>query len=104
MLSYVTMKVKSEIARDAIRTEHFLPTELRIDSRHPKHSSSTIPNTDSAGWIKNVALQNHETEFEAAERRIKSLPRCGAAKLVGMERSFHDLLEAVGEDPQRQGC
>ena len=34
MLSYVTMKVKSEIARDAIQTEHFLPTELRIDSRH----------------------------------------------------------------------
>src|SRR5207244_3367308 len=48
-------------------------------------------------------LQNHETELEAAERRIKSLPRCGAAKLAGMERSFRDLLEAVGEDPQRQG-
>jgi len=25
------------------------------------------------------------------------------AKLAGMERSFHDLLAAVGEDPQRQG-
>src|ERR1043166_214361 len=50
-----------------------------------------------------MALQNHETELEAAERRIRSLPRCGAAKLAGMERSFHDLLEAVGEDPQRQG-
>jgi GTP cyclohydrolase IA len=50
-----------------------------------------------------VALQNHETELEAAERRIGSLPRCAAAKLAGMERSFHDLLEAVGEDPQRQG-
>ncbi len=47
--------------------------------------------------------QNHETELEAAERRIGSLPRCGAAKLAGMETSFRDLLEAVGEDPQRQG-
>jgi GTP cyclohydrolase IA len=48
-------------------------------------------------------MQNHETELEAAERRIGALPRCGAAKLAGMERSFRDLLEAVGEDPQRQG-
>ena len=46
---------------------------------------------------------NHETELEAAERRIRSLPRCGAAKLAGMEVSFRDLLEAVGEDPERQG-
>ena len=36
MLSYVTMKVKSEIARDAIHTEHFLPPESRIDRRHPE--------------------------------------------------------------------
>jgi GTP cyclohydrolase I len=50
-----------------------------------------------------MALQNHETELEAAERRIRSLPRCGTAKLAGMERSFRDLLEAVGEDPERQG-
>jgi GTP cyclohydrolase I len=50
-----------------------------------------------------MALQNHETELEAAERRIKSMPRCGEAELAGMERSFHDLLTAVGEDPQRQG-
>ena len=50
-----------------------------------------------------MALQNHETELEAAERRIKSLPRCGAAKLAGMEQSFRNLLEAVGEDTQRQG-
>jgi len=47
--------------------------------------------------------QNHETELEAAERRIASLRPCGAAKLAGMERSFLDLLEAVGEDPERQG-
>jgi GTP cyclohydrolase I len=50
-----------------------------------------------------VALQNHETELEASERRIRSLPLCGAAKLAGMERSFQDLLKAIGEDPQRQG-
>jgi GTP cyclohydrolase IA len=50
-----------------------------------------------------VIGQNHETELEAAERRIKALPRCGAAKLAGMERSFRDLLEAIGEDPERQG-
>ena len=48
-------------------------------------------------------MQNHETELEAAERRIRNLPRCGAAKLAGMESSFRELLEAVGEDPQRQG-
>src|SRR5437868_3922095 len=50
-----------------------------------------------------MASQNHETELEAAERRIKALPRCGAAKLASMEGSFRDLLEAVGEDPERQG-
>jgi GTP cyclohydrolase I len=48
-------------------------------------------------------VHNHETELEAAERRLKNLPRCGAAKLASMERSFHELLEAVGEDPQREG-
>ena len=44
-----------------------------------------------------------ETEFQAAERRLGSLRPCGAAKLAGMERSFRDLLESVGEDPERQG-
>lgn len=47
--------------------------------------------------------QNHETELEAAERRLRSIPRCGAAKLASMERSYLELLEAVGEDPQREG-
>jgi GTP cyclohydrolase IA len=50
-----------------------------------------------------MASQNHETELEAAERRIASLRPCGAAKLAGMERSFRKLLESVGEDPERQG-
>ena len=50
-----------------------------------------------------MIAQNHETEFEAAERRIRKIPRCGAAKLASMERSFLELLEAIGEDPQREG-
>jgi len=50
-----------------------------------------------------MIAHNHETELEAAERRIRSIPRCRAAQLEGMERSFRDLLEAVGEDPERQG-
>jgi GTP cyclohydrolase I len=48
-------------------------------------------------------VQNHETELEAAERRIRSLPRCGAAKLARLESAFLELLEAVGEDPNREG-
>jgi len=46
---------------------------------------------------------NHETELQAAERRIASLRPCAAAKLAGMEESFRCLLDAVGEDPERQG-
>ena len=60
-------------------------------------------NRDGDSNLQVGARPNGETELEAAERRIGALPRCGAAKLAGMERSFHDLLEAVGEDPQRQG-
>jgi GTP cyclohydrolase I len=48
-------------------------------------------------------VQNHETELEAAERRIRNLPRCGAAKLASMEQSFLELLKAIGEDPKREG-
>jgi GTP cyclohydrolase I len=47
--------------------------------------------------------QNHETELQAAERRLANLRPCGAAKLAGMEQSFRNLLESVGEDPERQG-
>jgi GTP cyclohydrolase I len=50
-----------------------------------------------------MAGQNHETELEAAERRMASIRPCGAARVAGMEHSFRELLEAVGEDPQRQG-
>lgn len=48
-------------------------------------------------------MQNHESELEAAERRLRNIPRCGVAKLASLERSFHELLEAVGENPQREG-
>jgi GTP cyclohydrolase I len=50
-----------------------------------------------------VPGQNHETELQAAERRIASLRPCGAARVAGMERAFLELLECVGEDPERQG-
>jgi GTP cyclohydrolase IA len=48
-------------------------------------------------------VQNHETELEAAERRIRSIPRCGAAKLASLEGAFLNILEAIGEDPEREG-
>jgi len=48
-------------------------------------------------------VHNHETELEAAERRIRNIPRCGAAKLARMEESFLQLLQAIGEDPSREG-
>ena len=48
-------------------------------------------------------MHNHETELEAAERRIRSIPKCGAAKRARMEQSFRDLLEAIGENPEREG-
>ena len=46
---------------------------------------------------------NGETELQAAERRMRGLPKCGAAKLARMEETFRNLLEAIGEDPQREG-
>jgi GTP cyclohydrolase I len=44
-----------------------------------------------------------ETELQAAERRISKIPRCGAARVASMEQSFLSLLEAIGEDPWREG-
>ena len=44
-----------------------------------------------------------ETELQAAERRISKIPRCGAARVASMEQSFLALLEAIGEDPKREG-
>src|SRR6478735_10361609 len=44
-----------------------------------------------------------ETELQAAERRISKIQPCGAARVASMEQSFLGLLEAIGEDPQREG-
>jgi GTP cyclohydrolase IA len=48
-------------------------------------------------------MQNHETELQAAERRLASIRPCGAAKLASLEESFRNILEAVGEDTEREG-
>jgi GTP cyclohydrolase I len=48
-------------------------------------------------------LNNGESELQAAERRIRDIPRCGAARLASLERSFLEVLDAVGEDPKREG-
>ncbi len=48
-------------------------------------------------------MHNHETELQAAERRLASMKPCGAAKLASLEESFHKILEAVGEDTEREG-
>jgi GTP cyclohydrolase I len=48
-------------------------------------------------------VNNGETELQAAERRTSQIPRCGAVRVASMERSFHEILEAIGEDPQREG-
>ena len=48
-------------------------------------------------------LDNHETELQAAERRIRQIPRCGAARVATMEQSFLALLDAIGENPEREG-
>src|ERR1044072_9556558 len=53
--------------------------------------------------LANKPASNGETELEAAERRIRQIPRCGAARVASMEQSFLALLEAIGEDPQREG-
>ncbi len=50
-----------------------------------------------------MIASNHETELQAAERRISRIPRCGAAKLASLENSFRSLLEAIGEDTERDG-
>jgi GTP cyclohydrolase I len=56
---------------------------------------------DSPGQA--VKLRNGETELEAAERRIRDIPRCGAARLASLEDSFRGIIDAIGEDPQREG-
>jgi GTP cyclohydrolase I len=48
-------------------------------------------------------VNNGETELEAAERRLRSIPRCGAARVESLQKSFREILEAVGENSQREG-
>jgi GTP cyclohydrolase I len=50
-----------------------------------------------------VNTTNGETELQAAQRRIREIPRCGAARIASLEQSFLQIIEAVGEDPQREG-
>ncbi len=50
-----------------------------------------------------MSANNGETELQAAERRIRDIPRCGAARLASLEGSYRAILEAIGEDPQREG-
>src|SRR5439155_9443543 len=85
-------------------------TPHRRTRGHVRHS--THPRADGAGGRarrREISaelaglMHNHETELEAAERRIRSIPRCGAAKLKRMEETFLNLLEAIGEDPQHEG-
>ena len=46
-------------------------------------------------------MQNNE--FEISERLTKQSNRLGADRVAELERVFGDLLDAVGEDRQRQG-
>jgi GTP cyclohydrolase I len=46
---------------------------------------------------------NGETELQAAERRLRAIPKCSAAKIARMEETFRNLLEAIGEDVHREG-
>lgn len=49
------------------------------------------------------SLGNGETELQAAERRIGKIQRCGAARLANLEQSYLSILQAIGEDPEREG-
>ena len=46
---------------------------------------------------------NGETELQAAERRMRNIPRCGAARVESLQNSYREILEAIGEDTQREG-
>ncbi len=59
--------------------------------------------TDGISGLAPSETRNGETELQAAERRMANLRPCRASKVAEMERSFRDLLESVGEDPERQG-
>ncbi len=53
--------------------------------------------------MQNDGLTESETEMQAAQRRLRGLTRCGAAKIASLETSFREMLEAIGENPRREG-
>ena len=57
-------------------------------------------NIRSAGWISRV---RHDSEFEIGERFTRKTSRLDEERLDALSESFHEILEAVGEDPSRQG-
>ncbi len=44
-----------------------------------------------------------DSEFEVSERLTRQVNRISQDRLETLTDSFHQILEAVGEDPQRQG-
>ena len=95
-------------SKDAQRTEELA---VMFDTEHTLELTEAAVALDDekyplelARLSRELSLQNHETEFEAAERRIRSISalRRGQAREHGTIVS-RNLLEAVGEDPQREG-
>lgn len=48
-------------------------------------------------------MNNGESELQAAQRRIRDIPRCGAARIASLEEFYRGILDAIGEDSQREG-
>ena len=44
-----------------------------------------------------------DSDLEVSERLTRERNRMGGGQLEALTESFHQILEAVGEDPQRQG-
>ncbi len=47
--------------------------------------------------------QNGESELEISERLTRQANRLDGSHLETLTTAFHEILEAIGEDPQRQG-
>ncbi len=48
-------------------------------------------------------MRDGESEFDLEERLTRQPNRLGSERLETLARSFRQVLEAIGEDPQRQG-
>lgn len=48
-------------------------------------------------------MRDGESDFEIEERLTRKVNRLDEARLDRLTKSFHEILEAVGEDAQRQG-